>query len=604
MSLEQANLPEPTGRVVRNFVEAARAALGSDLRAIVLFGSAAEGRLRPTSDVNIIVVLSAFEPDKVDQLREPLRTAHAAARLDAMFLLEGEISAAVDAFAVKFADILHRRKLLFGSDPFVGVTLSRRAEIARLKQVLLNLTLRLRQQYLLQSLRDEQAVLAVADAAGPLRACAAALLDLQSMPASSPKEALENIVASLPGNDWKETLEHVSAARENRLLAPGLAGPTLLRLIDRHLDRIDVVEVIADDYFGASRRKLRSLQTLAAQVPVVLHGVSLGLASASPVDVSRVDRIARVVDAVRPQFWSEHLAFVRSHGVEIGHLAAPPRTDATIEGSARNLDLAAAVVGSRPLVENVATLIDPPGSTHDEASWISKILWASSSGLLLDLNNLHANATNFGYDPLDVFDRIPFDRVAAVHLAGGKWIRASTGEQRLLDDHLHDVPEEVFRLLTEVGARAKGPLTVILERDGAYPPFAALVKELDHARHALAAGRARSAAETLTRMSASRPAPTSREHQTAPAFEAYLARLYVDENARAAFLADPRDNAARAGLAPAECEAVAGLDRVGLELAADSFERKRQAKVSPEAGGRPRSSAHLEASRVGAGHGR
>jgi predicted nucleotidyltransferase len=65
-------------RVLESFVEAARSCLGSDLRSIVLYGSAAEGRLRQTSDVNAIVILAAFDAAKVDQLREPLRTAHAA----------------------------------------------------------------------------------------------------------------------------------------------------------------------------------------------------------------------------------------------------------------------------------------------------------------------------------------------------------------------------------------------------------------------------------------------------------------------------------------------------------------------------------------------
>ena len=59
------------------------------------------------------------------------------------------------------------------------------------------------------------------------------------------------------------------------------------------------------------------------------------------------------------------------------------------------------------------------------------------------------------------------------------------------------------------------------------------------------------------------------------AFEAFLARIYVDDEARRRFLADPRQEAARAGLAEAEQEALAAIDRVGLELAARSFARKR-----------------------------
>jgi hypothetical protein len=271
--------------------------------------------------------------------------------------------------------------------------------------------------------------------------------------------------------------------------------PELAAGILSHLDRIDAVEVIADDVFDAPRAQLRALRTLASQVPVVLHGVGLGLASAARVDRRRLEAMARVVDAVVPDFWSEHLAFVRAGGVEIGHLAAPPRNAATLDGLARNVAAARAIVGRAPLLENVATLLEPPGSDRDEATWVAGAVDAADSDLLLDLHNLHANATNFGFDAQAFLDRLPTERIAAIHLAGGRWIRADSGERRLLDDHLHDVPDPVFALLAEVGRRAPQPLTVILERDGRYPAIDHLLAELDCAREALERGRKQRAVE-------------------------------------------------------------------------------------------------------------
>jgi uncharacterized protein len=270
--------------------------------------------------------------------------------------------------------------------------------------------------------------------------------------------------------------------------------PELAAGILGHLDRIDVVEVIADDHVGAGRRALRALRTLGAQVPVVLHGVSLGLASAAPVEQRRLDGLARVIGAVEPEAWSEHLAFVRGGGLEIGHLAAPPRRDDTLEGLAANVARARAVIGVGPALENVATLLEPPGSDRDEPAWITGAIAATGSELLLDLHNLHANARNFGFDARAALSRLPLARVSQVHLAGGHWITASDGERRLLDDHRHDVPDPVFGLLTELATRTSRPLTVILERDGAYPPWSSLLAELDRARAALARGRATLAA--------------------------------------------------------------------------------------------------------------
>jgi uncharacterized protein len=270
--------------------------------------------------------------------------------------------------------------------------------------------------------------------------------------------------------------------------------PELAAGILAHRDRLDLVEVIADDYVGAGRRALRALRTLAAQVPVVLHGVSLGLASAAPVDGRRLDGIARVVGAVEPEAWSEHLAFVRGGGLELGHLAAPPRRQATLEGLAVNVARARAVVGSVPALENVATLIDPPGSDRDEPTWLADAVTVTAGELLLDLHNLHANAVNFGFDAGAALARLPLARVRLVHLAGGARIAAPGGRSRLLDDHRHDVPAPVFDLLAELAARAPNPLAVIVERDGDYPPFPRLLEELERARVALAGGRARVAA--------------------------------------------------------------------------------------------------------------
>ena len=262
---------------------------------------------------------------------------------------------------------------------------------------------------------------------------------------------------------------------------PELAGDIL-----DNLEQIDVVEVVAESWLRAPRREQRALRTLGTQVPVFLHGVSLGLASCAPVERSRLDQFARLVDAVRPVSWSEHLAFVRSGGIEIGHLVAPPRTAEVVAGTARNVAAAARVIGELPLLENVATLIDPPGSELGEGEWLCAAVEATGCDLLLDLHNLYANAANHGFDARETICRLPLDRIGAVHLAGG-----SLMGPRLLDDHLHEVPGAVFDLLSVVAEHAPRPITAIIERDGAYPPFPVLAGELDRARRAIEAGRMR-----------------------------------------------------------------------------------------------------------------
>ena len=228
----ESELPAEVKQSISAFVDSAKAAFGADLVSVVMYGSAAEGRMRATSDVNMLLILKRFDQAHADALREPLRLAHAAVQLNAMFLLETEVAMAMEAFAVKFADIVARHRILFGNDPFANVDLPRDALVRRLKQVLLNLQLRLRERYVLLSLREEKLFLVIADAAGPLRSSAASLLHLEGQPALAPKEALERVVREMNDSNLLTALHGVSAAREERQLGDGKAAPTLMSLIE------------------------------------------------------------------------------------------------------------------------------------------------------------------------------------------------------------------------------------------------------------------------------------------------------------------------------------------------------------------------------------
>ena len=348
-----------------------------------------------------------------------------------------------------------------------------------------------------------------------------------------------------------------------------------------NLDRIDVVEILAEDFFAATRAERRAVKFLQSHVPVVLHATSLGLASTEPVDRRRLDALARVVEWLEPEVWSEHLAFVRAGGSEVGHLAAPPRNDATLEGLMRNVEAARRATGSLPCLENVASLIEPPFCTYDEGEWLRTVVAATGCELLLDLHNLHTNATNFGFDAFEVARSLPAARL--IHIAGGRRIEGD----RVLDDHLHPVPSVVYELLACVDAREA---TVILERDGRYPPLEELLEELEAARigttRASRSERSSDAVDAvgvIPRFSAGSP-PEQRRHCPSAGDSAprrgmtprlsdsagrsndvmpMLARLYTDHAALDEYLRGPN---------PLQ------INRDDLRIAARSFARKRAHK--------------------------
>ncbi len=346
--------------------------------------------------------------------------------------------------------------------------------------------------------------------------------------------------------------------------------PELALDLLRHGDQVEVLEFIAEDWLDAPTPRLATLAAWCRERPCHLHGTSLGLASTAPISPSRLTRWRQLIAAVQPTCWSEHLAFVRAGGIELGHLAAPPRTADTCAGTLANLALIKQMVGSLPHLENVATLMTPLGSDLDEPEWLSRIIEGSGAGMLLDLHNLYANAMNQGWDPVAALDSLPLSQVAAVHLAGGRLWRG-----RVLDDHLHPVPEAVFGLLEELAARTSQAIDVIIERDGGFPPFGELLDELAEARARVAAGRARRHRDTHQGISSAliKSAPRSQD-PGAQAREIFLARLYTEPGMREQFLADP---SATTLDIPAEWrDAISTLDREGLKMVAESLHAKRR----------------------------
>ncbi|HWE37278.1 MAG TPA: DUF692 domain-containing protein [Isosphaeraceae bacterium] len=243
-----------------------------------------------------------------------------------------------------------------------------------------------------------------------------------------------------------------------------------------HRSRVDFLEVTADHYLDATPEKARELDLLADHFPIIPHGLDLSLGSAEGLDRTYLDRLAALVRRLDPPWWSEHVAFTRAGGVEIGHLAPLPFTREALGVLRRNIDAARARIEAPLILENITYAVALPGAELDEADFLAELLDATGCGLLLDVTNLYTNATNHGFDPLAFVGRLPMDRVVQLHVAGG--------HQRggvLVDSHSRPTPPEVWELVEEVVVRApvKG---IILERDEDLPPFDELLVELDRAR--------------------------------------------------------------------------------------------------------------------------
>lgn len=208
-------------------------------------------------------------------------------------------------------------------------------------------------------------------------------------------------------------------------------------------------------------------------VTVVPHGVRLSLGGTDPVDPARVTHLAACAAAVGAPLVSEHVAFVRGGGREAGHLLPLPRTRDALDVLVANVRSTQAELDVPLALEPIAALLDWPEDEYPEGDFLTALLDRTGALLLLDLANVHANAVNRGRDPEAVLDTFPLDRIAYVHVAGG-----TERDGLHHDTHTAAVPDPVLALLRSLTARLGASPPVMLERDGHYPPAAALHAEL------------------------------------------------------------------------------------------------------------------------------
>lgn len=231
------------------------------------------------------------------------------------------------------------------------------------------------------------------------------------------------------------------------------------------------IEVIAEA-IGAHELPPGVTAAMQRGLQVVPHGVSLSLGGAERPDGKRLAHLASVAGRVRAPLVSEHIAFVRAAGRESGHLLPVLRTRAALEILSENVAIAQDALPVPLALEHVAALVQWPGAEMDEATFVSELIERTGAPLLLDISNLYANAHNHGYDALEALVRLPLDRIAYVHVGGG---RLRDGVYH--DTHADPVVPGVLHLVEELFSLTGAP-GVLLERDDDFPPAAELVAEL------------------------------------------------------------------------------------------------------------------------------
>ena len=240
--------------------------------------------------------------------------------------------------------------------------------------------------------------------------------------------------------------------------------------------RVDWFEAISENFLVPGGRPPRVLGAVRSHAPVVLHGVSLNIGSADPLDEGYLAALAALVRRVEPAWVSDHLCWTGVEGVNLHDLVPLPYRDETVRHVAARIRRVQERLGRRIALENVSSYFAWHADAMPEWEFLAAVADEADCGILLDVNNVYVSAHNHGFDPLRYLDAIPPERVFQLHLAGH-----SESGALLIDTHDHPVRDEVWELLAHA-VQHLGPVSTLIEWDDRIPPFERLEEEAARAR--------------------------------------------------------------------------------------------------------------------------
>jgi uncharacterized protein len=243
-----------------------------------------------------------------------------------------------------------------------------------------------------------------------------------------------------------------------------------------HRPPVDWFEILSENYMVPGGKPLAMLDRIRADYPIVMHGVSMSIASTAPLDFDYLAALKALADRVEPAWVSDHLCWTGVHGLNLHDLLPIPYTREALDHVVGRISRVQDYLGRRIAIENVSSYVTFAESEMDEWTFVEEVAERADCLLLFDVNNVFVSAFNHDFDPLAFIRGVKPERVVQMHLAG----HSSCGMHKI-DTHDEPVCDEVWALYAEACKRFPTVSTMI-ERDDNFPPFAELVAELDHAR--------------------------------------------------------------------------------------------------------------------------
>jgi len=234
---------------------------------------------------------------------------------------------------------------------------------------------------------------------------------------------------------------------------------------------LDWLEVISENFFEPGGRPQAVLERVRADVPIVLHGVSLGIGNTAPMSSGYLHSLAALIKRIEPPLVSDHLCWGGVAGKFAHDLLPLPYTEQSLKHVVERVGLVQERIGRELVLENPSTYVAFAENTIPEWEFLAEVAKRSGCGVLLDVNNIFVSAFNHGFSAETYLDSIPAEKIRYVHLAG----HTDYGSY-LLDSHIGPTPDPVWRLYGRLIQRI-GRISTLIEWDEQVPEFEVVAAE-------------------------------------------------------------------------------------------------------------------------------
>lgn len=219
-------------------------ALGEELAAVVLYGSAADGEhSKAFSDYNVFCVVAHPTAAVLARTNPVVRTWVRRGNPPPHFFGPEHIDRSLDVFPIEFLDMQDRHQVLFGRDPLSGVTVDPRNLRHQCESELKGKLLHLRAFYAANCHRPRRVAKMMASSFPAFLSAFRAILRLQGTPPPREARAAVDLLANQVGCAPEIFLDIVTI-REGASILP--RGDDALAMFERYLTELEAITIFVD----------------------------------------------------------------------------------------------------------------------------------------------------------------------------------------------------------------------------------------------------------------------------------------------------------------------------------------------------------------------